>query len=159
MQLQQDYAQDPRFRLTPEFAKGDSPAKSGKSKSPEEAAQLSEKDMQMQILGEVVPSANRFKRDVRPVQIRRFDPTRPNPDLVIQSQPKKRLREEEEIQPEVQPKKKDKRKKTKEKRKAKSVKESEMRKKAPRKGVEAHVEVTAEVFKPKSERSEFKLFG
>lgn len=110
-----------------------------------------------------MPSAGRFKRDVRPVQIQRFDPSRPNTALVVSPPPPKKRAREPTPEPVLPPKKKkDKRKKRREKKKNKLKKplaEGELRKKAPRKTVEAKVEVAGDRFKQTNERSDFRLFS
>ena len=111
-----------------------------------------------------MPSAGRYKRDVRPVQIQRFDPSKPNPALVVSPPPAKKRPREATPEPVLPPpkKKKDKRKKRKEKLKNKkkaTLLEGELRKKAPRKAIEAKVEVAGERFKQTNERSDFHLFS
>lgn len=89
MQLQESYGNDRRFRLDHRF-QGDieleklpKNLKPEEEKAPDELDQ--EKELSLKILGEIVPSANRFigKGTGATRLIQRFDPTRPNDNLVI----------------------------------------------------------------------------
>lgn len=187
MKLQESYGNDKRFRLDKRF-QGDVDVnklpkhlKPEEEKAPNELDQ--EKEMSLRILGDIVPSANRFigKGTGATRLIQRFDPTRPNDNLVsfmqiapveevkteVKENEKTRERDKREkytskkehTRKEVNNKKKDKKKHSKSKTKKVEPTTSELRKKAPRRKVKANIQISSDYFTPSGESSQFKLFG
>jgi hypothetical protein len=182
MKLQESYGNDKRFKLDKRF-QGDielnklpKHLKPEEEKAPNEMDQ--EKEMSLRILGDIVPSANRFigKGTGATRLIKRFDPTRPNDNLVsfMQIAPveevKTEVREKDKEKgkdkrekytkkKEVNNKKKDKKKHSKSKQKKADPTPSDLRKKAPRRKVQANIQISSDYFTPSGESSQFKLFG
>jgi len=187
MKLQESYGNDKRFRIDKRF-QGDVDVnkipkhlKPEEEKAPNEMDQ--EKEMSLRILGDIVPSANRFigKGTGATRLIKRFDPTRPNDNLVtlIQIAPveelKTEVKDKEKTEPkeyiaklsnkrehnkrEVNNKKKDKKKHSKSKKKKVEPTPSDLRKKAPRRKVQANIQISSDYFTSSGESSQFKLFG
>ena len=183
MKLQESYGNDKRFRLDQRF-QGDIDVnklpkhlKPEEEKAPNEMDQ--EKEMSLRILGDIVPSANRFigKGTGATRLIKRFDPTRPNDNLVTCMQ----IAPVEEVKTEVKEKdksekrtnkkelklnkrvannkKKDKKKHSKSKKKKVEAAPTDMRKKAPRRKVQEKIQISSDYFTSSGESSQFKLFG
>jgi hypothetical protein len=181
MKLQESYGNDKRFRLDKRF-QGDIDVnklpkhlKPEEEKAPNEMDQ--EKEMSLRILGDIVPSANRFigKGTGATRLIKRFDPTRPNDNLVtlMQIAPVEEVKTEvkekeygekltnkkEHRKREVNNRKKDKKKHSKSKKKIVEPPPSDLRKKAPRRKVQANIQISSDYFTSSGESSQFKLFG
>jgi len=155
LDLQKSYGEDPRFKLDSRFVGDvelDKLPKDLKDKF-ESLPVNDEKGQMLKLLGEVVPSACRYRSSTTSSQIKRFDPTRPNQNLVSEVQPQKEP--QKELQKE--PKKKNKKKKPKKKHKKELLAPDQFRKKAPKRKVQPQVNIQTQLFKEGA--GEFRLFS
>ncbi|CAG9328080.1 unnamed protein product [Blepharisma stoltei] len=159
LELQKLAGGDPRFKFDDRFVGDIDLKKLPKElqekyiKNEEKTEHNDEKKKMLKLLGEVVPSSNRFieKGNAAPTQIKRFDPKRPNDNLV--EAPVKENKEKVDS----------KTKKTKAKKKLKQKKQEkhvtdDLRKKAPRRKIVPVIAINSSAF-TKETGSSFKLFG